>query len=348
MALRLPSRRVRVIATTSIVLAVLVTARVATVGHANQPGATPIAVGALATPIAASAQGGAQPSVGMRTLSDRVNLTFRAPVQPPTFPPITESAGILIDTDTGTILWQQKEHQALAPASTTKILTALVALENFPDTRSITVTPAALTQAWDETKMGLTAGQSLTVRELLTGMMMVSANDAATVLATDTVGMPTFVRTMNQQVAELGLHDSHFVQPVGLDDPGQKASAYDLAVMGIEAYDNFSLFRSIVGTESTVLPADATHPTYYLSNINTLLTTYPGVQGIKPGYTGDAGYCLVGMATRNGHRLVSVLLNAPYVYHESALLMDWGFRSLGVPNAIPTPSTPSPSPRPSA
>ena len=274
-------------------------------------------------------------SAGLTVLHGSMSFHYQPPKAAP--PAINAASGILIDTDTGTILWQNNPHASLAPASTTKIMTALVTLQNFSENRNVKVTADALAQAWDETKMGLTAGQTLTVRELVEGMLMVSANDAATVLAVDTVGMKRFVQTMNDQVAALGLHDSHFVQPVGLDDPGQKSSAYDLAVLGITAYDNFPAFSTIVGTQNATLPTTATHTSYFLSNINLLLTTYPGVLGIKPGYTGDAGYCLVAMASRGGHRLVSVLMNAPLVYHQSAQLLDWGFQMLGVTSALPTP-----------
>jgi D-alanyl-D-alanine carboxypeptidase (penicillin-binding protein 5/6) len=295
-----------------------------------------------ATSVVSAADARAQLPTGLTVLHSSLTLTYRAPQHAPAFPNINATSGILIDTDTGTILWERNEHEALPPASTTKIMTALVALQNFHDDHRVTITPSALAQQWDETKMGLTAGQTLTVRELLYGMMMVSANDAADALATDTVGMNNYVQTMNEQLVALGLHDSHFVQPVGLDAPGQKLSAYDLAVLGITAYDNFALFRTIVGTEHTVIPATDTHSVYYLDNINLLLTTYPRVLGIKPGYTGNAGYCLVAMSSRGGHRLVSVLMNAPPVYKQSAQLLDWGFRSLGVPSALPSP-TPTPA-----
>jgi serine-type D-Ala-D-Ala carboxypeptidase (penicillin-binding protein 5/6) len=285
----------------------------------------------------------AQVPAGLSVLHSSLSLTYRQPQHAPAFPAITAASGILIDTDTGTILWEHNEHQALPPASTTKIMTALVALQNFRDDHRITITSSALNQQWDETKMGLTAGQTLTVRELLYGMLMVSANDAADALATDTVGMKAYVQTMNAQLAALGLHDSHFVQPVGLDDPGQTVSAYDLAVIGITAYDNFALFRTIVGTQNMELPATSTHTAYSLGNINLLLSTYPGVLGIKPGYTGNAGYCLVAMSSRGGHRLVSVLMNAAPVYKQSAELLDWGFQAEGVASALPTPK-PTPAP----
>ena len=271
---------------------------------------------------------------GMVALHAHYNFTYQQPEQAPPFPALTTASGILIDTDTDRILWQLNPHSSLAPASTAKILTALVALENFRDDRLVTTTADALNQAWDETKMGLHAGDTLSVHDLVYAMLMISANDAATTLAVDTVGMPAFVRGMNAQVSALGLRDSHFVHPVGLDDPGEKSSAYDLAVIGLAAYDNFALFRTVVGTQQYDIPANAAHPEFFLNNIDLLLSTYPGVQGIKPGYTGDAGYCLVALATRNGHRLLSVLMNAAPVYHQSAELFDWGFQTLGVPPAL--------------
>jgi D-alanyl-D-alanine carboxypeptidase len=273
-------------------------------------------------------------SPSLVVLHDNYSFSVHAPIAAPPFPAIAAASGILIDTDTNTILWQQNPHASLAPASTTKILTALVVLENFREDRTVTITPDALNQAWDETKLGLQPGQTLTVRQLMYAMLMISANDAATALATDTVGMPEFVNGMNAQAAALGLKDSHFVHPVGLDDPGEKSSAYDLAVLGLTAYDNFALFRTIVGTHEYTIDGNATHPPYTFDNIDLLLSTYPGTLGIKPGFTGDAGYCLVAMSNRNGHRLLSVLMNATPVYKQSGELLDWGFQTLGIPPAL--------------
>ncbi len=114
-------------------------------------------------------------------------------------------------------------------------MTALVALENLDPEAPVTVTPDAVHLAWDESRMGLIAGETLSVRELLTGMLLVSGNDAANALAADTVGTERFVGAMNAQVAALGLHDSHFTTPVGLDDPDQYSSAYDLAAIATAA-----------------------------------------------------------------------------------------------------------------
>ncbi|HZS13948.1 MAG TPA: D-alanyl-D-alanine carboxypeptidase family protein [Candidatus Dormibacteraeota bacterium] len=253
-------------------------------------------------------------------------------------PNVKATAGILVDLDTGSILWQRDMHAPLPPASTTKVLSTMVALENFDPGRLVTVTPDALHQAGDETVMGLRAGDQLTVEELLDGMLTVSGNDAATALAVDTVGMDAFVAAMNRQLEALGLHDSHFVTPVGLDDPQQRASAYDLATIAALDVESFPVFRQIVSQTEIDLPATAQHGAFYLGNLNRLLRIYPGADGIKPGSTGDAGPCLIGMAERGGHRLLSVVLDAPELYTDSRDLLDWGFVQEGVPSALPTPA----------
>ena len=264
-------------------------------------------------------------------------------------PAIHTDTGILIDADSGTILWERAPHQPHLAASTVKVLTSLVALENFDPNREVTITPDALGQAGDETRMGLVAGQRLTVRELLSGMMMVSANDAATAMAVDTVGLPSYVEAMNRQLAGLDLHDSHVVSPVGLDDPGQMLSAYDLASVATVVTERFPLFASIVAEHEIDLPATDGHPEFDMGNIAHLWRHYPGVVGIKTGWTGDAGYCMVGEADRGGHRLLAVLLGAPQMIEDTPKLLDWGFVQEGVPTALPTPtpkptSTASPTP----
>jgi len=274
-------------------------------------------------------------------------VTFSGDGASPTpagFPAISATAGILVDVDTKTILWQLNGHAPLPPASTIKVLTALVALDNFSPDRSITATADALNQAWDETKMGLKPGMTLSVRDLLTAMLMVSANDAAQVLAADTVGLQRFVAAMNAQVAALGLHDTRVSSPVGLDDPHMRASAYDLAAIAATVFDRFPLFRGIVATRTASIPVNANHPVFWLENVDGLFQKYPPAVGIKPGWTGDAGACEIGMAVRDGHRLISVLMHGTLVYTSSARLLDWGFSREGLPALLPPQPSPSPSP----
>jgi D-alanyl-D-alanine carboxypeptidase (penicillin-binding protein 5/6) len=280
----------------------------------------------------------------LRTLADPIQ--FQGPARPAgSSPVVSATAGILVDIDTGRILWARNPHLPLQPASTIKMITALVALENFSPARLVTVTQSALFQAPDESVMYLKAGQHLSVAELLTAMLMISANDAADALAVDTVGMERFVGAMNGQVGALGLHDTHVTSPVGLSEPGQYSTAYDLAVVAAADVENLPLFRSIVSTRYTELPATATHTAFAFTNLNQLLAMYPYAIGIKTGYTGDAGACEVGMAVRDGHRLISVILNGDLVYSTSRRLLDWGFVQEGLTTTLPTP-TPAPPPSP--
>jgi D-alanyl-D-alanine carboxypeptidase (penicillin-binding protein 5/6) len=260
---------------------------------------------------------------GLRVLSGPTGFVATDAGLPP--PDIRAAGGILVDIDRGTILC------------------ALVALENFSPAARVTVPASAVHLEWDETRMGLAAGQAFTIQELLTGMMLVSGNDAANAMADGTVGMERFVGAMNGQVAALGLHDSHFTSPVGLQDQAQYSSAYDLAVISAAAVRRFPLFRQIVAMRTATLPATAGHPQFDMQSIDTLLAMYPAAVGIKPGWTGDAGYCEVGMAVRDGHRLISVLLNANYSFSQSRRLLDWGFTTEGLASTLPPPTAvPSP------
>jgi D-alanyl-D-alanine carboxypeptidase (penicillin-binding protein 5/6) len=269
-------------------------------------------------------------------------LSFWMPsVMPSGAPPMRTNTGILVDLDTGEILWARQPNLGVPPASLTKVLTALVALENFSPDRAVTITSDALGQSKADTLMGLTAGETLTVSELLDGMLLPSGDDAASAIAADTVGTPRFVAAMNAQVAELGLHDSLFSATAGLDDPHLYASAYDLAVIAAFTYDLFPLFDQIVASRSIVLPADTGHPAFHLRNLDSLLQDYPAAVGIKPGWTGDAGACLIGMAVRNGHRLLAVLLNANYPARLESRLFDWGFQLEGLAPLLPPLRSPS-------
>jgi D-alanyl-D-alanine carboxypeptidase (penicillin-binding protein 5/6) len=274
----------------------------------------------------------------------RTDLAFHTRSTPAfTEPDVPAAAGILVDMDTGEILWQRNAHEKLPMASTIKVLTALVALENFNTDQLITVTHDALFQAGDESKMFLKAGQTLSMRELLTGMLTASANDAADVVAIDTVGMERFVGAMNAQAQALGLHDTHVTTPVGLSDRNQHSSVYDLAVISTVDENAYPLFDDIVRAPYAFLPATATHPAFYMNNINLLLSMYPAAVGIKTGYTGDAGACEIGMAVRGTHRLLSVVLNGRLVYTETRRLLDWGFVQEGLSSQVPTPK-PLPTP----
>lgn len=261
-------------------------------------------------------------------------------------PPIAADAGILVDMDTRTILWARNADSPRPPASTSKLMSALVTLQNFPVDQRVAVSPGSANREGVETKMGLLAGQRLTVRELLTGMMVVSANDAAMALGNDTVGMDRFVATMNAQARALGLRQSHFSNPSGYpDDPGQLSSAHDLAVMMMVDWEYFPVFQQLADIPELTLPATPDHPPYEMHNVmRRVFTVYPPTVAGKSGFTDGAGPCLVTVTVRDKHHLVAVLLNAHDMVNENRALTEWGFVQDGVA-PLPAPS-PSPSPAP--
>jgi D-alanyl-D-alanine carboxypeptidase len=317
-----------------------------------------VAVGTLATttrlPIAPSGVAAATrppdrlaqtPGLDMNVANAVVSFWTPA-TMPAGAPPIQGRAGVLVDVDTGEILWEKQQDLELAPASLTKVLTSLVALENFSPGQEVTVTADALGQSSADTLMGLKAGETLTVVQLLDGMLLPSGDDAASAIAVDTVGEARFVAAMNAQVVALGLADSHFSATAGLDDPALYSSAYDLAAIADYTYRQFPLFDQIVDTRTINLPATAEHPAFHLRNLDALLQAYPAAVGIKPGWTGNAGACLIGMAVRDGHHLLAVMLSANYPARIESRLFDWGFQLEGLPPLLPP--TPGPKATPAA
>lgn len=244
----------------------------------------------------------------------------------PVPPPIKARSAILVDLDTGSVLYQLDAHGRHAPASLLKVATALVALEHLGLDQVVTV-PASINQLpWDSTRMGLRPGERVTVRELLYGLFLNSGNDAAITLAEAAMPRAAFMALMNAKAVQLGLVDTHFVNPIGLDDPGQYTSAADLARISIELITRFPEVAAIALTPSLTLPATATHHAYVLYNLNELIRTYAGATGLKTGWTGRAGGCLIATATRNGRHLLVVVMASPSNFGEAASLLDYGFK----------------------
>jgi serine-type D-Ala-D-Ala carboxypeptidase (penicillin-binding protein 5/6) len=242
-------------------------------------------------------------------------------------PPIKARAAILFDLDSGTTIFERSSHLRVAPASLTKVITALVALDLMPLDQVVTV-PGSINQLpWDSTRMGLLPGERLSVRELLAGLFLNSGNDAAVTLSQAVLPQSAFVARMNAKAAALGMVDSHFVNAIGLDDAAHYSSAADLARAAIELQRRFSSVAAIAAVAAMTLPASATHHAYRLYNLNQLLRTYPGATGLKTGWTGHAGGCLIATATRSGRHLLAVVLGSPRLFDEAAALLDYGFAS---------------------
>jgi len=255
-----------------------------------------------------------------------VELYELAPVAPPA-PIIKARSAVLVDLDSGKTLYQLDPHGRHAPASLTKVVTALVAIDHLRLDQTVTV-PVSINQLpWDSTRMGLRPGERLTVRELLDGLFLNSGNDAAITLSDAAMPRATFVGLMNAKAATLGMADTHFANPIGLDDPAHYTSSADLARASAELIRRFPDVAAIAATPSLTLPATATHHAYALYNLNELVRKYPGATGLKTGWTGHAGGCLIATATRDGRHLMVVLLASPRIFDEAATLLDYGFAS---------------------
>jgi D-alanyl-D-alanine carboxypeptidase (penicillin-binding protein 5/6) len=245
----------------------------------------------------------------------------------PAPPALKARAAILIDLDTHSTLYEVDAHGRHAPASLTKLVTALVALDVMQFDQVVTV-PASINQLpWDSTRMGLQVGERLTVRELLYGLFLNSGNDAAITLSEAAMPRAAFVARMNAKAAALGMRDTHFVNPIGLDDPGHVTSAADLATAAMELEARYPEVAAMAAVPALTLPAMPTHHAYSLYNLNQLIRTYPGATGLKTGWTGQAGGCLIATATRGGRHLLAVVMGSPRVFQEAASLLDYGFKT---------------------
>ncbi len=252
------------------------------------------------------------------------------PSTPP--PTIRALAGFLMDVSNGNILFTKNADEKLAMASTTKIMTAVLALENGNLDQPVTIGADALNLPFDASRMGVSVGEVLTMRQLLYGLMLPSGDDVAVAIA-DAIGKErkeNFVDLMNEQARYLGLTHTHYVNASGLDAPGHYTSASDLAHLARFAF-RLPLFAAIVDTYEYKIPATSQHKAYDLRNTNQLLWPtggYPGADGVKTGTTGDAGACLVFSALRSNHHLVGVVLDAPTDaarYKDARALLNWGF-----------------------
>ena len=177
--------------------------------------------------------------------------------------------------------------------------------------------------------MGLVAGQTLTVRELLYGALLNSGNDAAFALGDGIVPLDRFLSLMNRKASYLHLRDTHFSTPNGLTDPDNYTSAYDLAVLSAYVARNYPELVAIAATRDQVIPAADTHPAFYPHNLNHFLDVYQGATGLKTGFTNDAGGCLIATAKRGGRHLLLVLMGSDIMFGDGVKLMDHGFATPG-------------------
>lgn len=231
-------------------------------------------------------------------------------------PDISAKAAILMFSD-GKALYERNADARMLIASTTKIMSALVVLDNCDPAEIVKIT--AKSEAVEGSSMYLKAGEELTVQELLYGMLMASGNDAAHALALHTAdGIEAFAELMNKKAAELGLKNTSFRNPHGLDQDGHYSTAADLAAIAAAALEN-ELFCEIVATKSKVVAGRS------LTNHNRLLWSYNGARGVKTGYTMAAGRTLVSCAERDGMELICVTLCDPDDWDDHMKLYNWAF-----------------------
>lgn len=239
------------------------------------------------------------------------------------YPGAEISAGgvVATDVDSGVILYRRNDEELLAPASTTKIMTALVALDYYDLDQEIIVRNLVK----DGQTIGLIPGERITVENLLYGALVASGNDSAWVLSDNYPGgVDAFVAAMNKKAQDLHLLKTHFTNPVGYDDPAHKMTAFDLARLASVALANKTIAKMVAIPQITI--SDVTHTYFHpLKNVNELLGKIPGVGGIKTGWTEEAGENLITLVQRNDHRVILVVLHSRDRFGDTTRLIDWVF-----------------------
>lgn len=243
---------------------------------------------------------------------------------PPPF--VSASSAILADFATGRVLWAKNEREKRPIASITKVMTAIVVLENVALDSKVPISQRATDAG--ESELYLSPGEERTVEELLYGALLRSANDASIALAEYVGGsVENFVNLMNKKAKLIGALDTNFTNPHGLKDGNLYSTAYDLALIARYAMRNRK-FAEIVGTKTYIIPWPNNPYPRAAINHNELLEQYPAANGIKTGWTREAGYCLMASAKKNGFSLVSVVLNAPDSqsrFDDSQRILEYGF-----------------------
>ncbi len=240
------------------------------------------------------------------------------------FPTLSAQGVIATDLESGITLYEKNADAELLPASTTKIVTALVSLDAYKLDQVLTVGKGA---SVDGQKMGLFVGEKMKFENLLYGLLVYSANDAAVTLAQNyTGGYPAFIKAMNVKAKDLSMTNSHFDNPVGLDTSVQRSTAKDLIRASEVAMRN-PVFAKIVGTKNIVVADERGKSSYNLGNINELLGVVPGVLGVKTGWTENARENLVTYVERDNHKVMIALLGSQDRFGETKELIDWVFSS---------------------
>lgn len=240
-------------------------------------------------------------------------------------PVLSAESAVLLDADSGEILFSKDHEKRMGMASTTKIMTALVAAEKGNLKRTVKIPKEAV--GIEGSSVYLYEGERISIEELLYALLLQSANDAAAAIAISTAGsIEAFAAMMNERAKEMGLSNTHFTNPHGLNDKDHYTTAYDLAVIASCALKNETI-REIVSTYKKTIPIDSDCNQRVLVNHNKMLRLYDGAIGVKTGFTKATGRCLVSAAERDGLTLVAVTLNAPNDWSDHTAMLDFGFEN---------------------
>ena len=248
-------------------------------------------------------------------------------------PEVSAQSAVVLTADTGTVLFEKDGHTPRPVASTTKIMTALLALEAAQERGDPLVDITQEMVAVEGSSMGLQAGDSISLTGLAAGMLLASGNDAANAAALYLDGsLESFAARMNQRAAALGMEDTHFVTPSGLDGEdaqglGHLSTAYDMALLARAALED-QAFRQLCSSPSLAVEFAEPVKRVTYTNHNKLLAQYQGCVGVKTGFTKEAGRCLVSAAERDGALLIAVTLNAPNDWEDHTALLDYGFSQM--------------------
>lgn len=239
---------------------------------------------------------------------------------------------VVLEGETNKVLYQYNMHKSLPMASTTKIVTAIVAIENYPDIDAI-VKVSDKAVGIEGTSIYLKHDEEISMRDLLYGLILASGNDCAVAIAEEVCGVDNFVEKMNKFAVDLGLSDSSFANPHGLDAEGHYTSAYDLAIITSYALNN-DVFREIVGTKYHNIAKTNVYGERYLKHKNKLLFSDENCIGVKTGFTDNAGRCLVNAHEQNDMQIITVLFNCQPMFDEAKRLTNMALNNFEYKNWV--------------
>jgi len=273
------------------------------------------------------------PSIALAKSIAAQSIPVRTTIAPRQFPPwrVSPAHGILLkELNSGRVLYEHDAGKRMSPASLTKIMSALVILEQGQLDDFVTISPNAARA--HKTHLRVKAGQVFRLEDLLKAMLIVSANDAC-LAAVEHVGgdEAQFVTLMNAKAAALGLSDTHFSNGCGFDNPDHYSTAEDLATLSVTALDQ-PIFRQLVREERAIITPINGHRSYVLHTTNRLLGRIPGVEGIKTGFTSKAGRCLIAKVSQNGSDLLLVILNSKRRWNTATNLIAYGLQAAENPH----------------